>query len=202
MWTEADIAQSLDGHFWTTRFTDAGSLAVVDLLKKKGPDPHSREEAGNPAPWTDAELKFLASMKRAGRNSVFISTSLGRSYTAVNQMWAKRDEWASRIFAQRQVEPTMREIAATVCHVWKIGLLDLISERRATPLPEARQVFYWICKNYTLRSYSQIGAFARRDHSTVIHGVQKIDQQMDKYRPKVEACLAALDLEFKTEKAA
>lgn len=202
MWTEADIARSLEGHFWACRFTDAGSLAVVDLLKKKEPDPHSREEAGNPAPWTDAELRILAAMKRAGRNTVTISMALGRSHTAVTQMWAKRDEWASRVFSTRQVEPTMREIAAAVCDVLKIGQIDMISERRATHFAEARQIFYWICKNYTSRPLTHIGKYARRDHSTVIHGIEKINQQMDKYRPKVEACLAALDLEFKTEKAA
>lgn len=202
MWTEVDIAQKLEGHFWSYRISDAGTPAIVDLLKKKDPEPHLRDDSGNAAPWIDAELRILTAMKKAGRNGLAISQALGRSQTAITQMWAKRDEWASKIFTTRQFEPTMREIAAVVCDVWKISHLDLISDRRATPLPEARQAFYWIAKNYTLRSYTQIGVFARRDHSTVIHGVQKIDQQMDKFQVRLEACLAALDLELKTERAA
>lgn len=202
MWSEADIARSLDGHFWTYRISEIGMASIVDMLAKDDPEVRDSDEGGNAPAWLDCDLKTLATMKRAGKSSLAISMALGRSQSAVNQMWAKRDEWASKIFVKRQVEPTMREIAATVCHVWKIGHLDLISDRRASPLAEARQVFYWICKNYTLRSYVQIGIFARRDHSTVIHGVQKIDQQIDRFRAKLEACLAELDLEFKTEKAA
>jgi hypothetical protein len=202
MWTEVDIAQELDGHFWTYRVSDAGKPAVVDILKKKEWNPQFREDGSTAAPWTDADIKILTLMKRAGQNSLVIAAALGRSHTAINQMWSKRDQWASRVFARREVEPTMREIASAVCDVWKIGELDLMSDRRTTPLAEARQVFYWICKNYTSRPTTQIGAFARRDHSTVIHGIQKIDQQISKFRPKLEACLVALDLEFKTEKAA
>ena len=200
MWSEADIARSLDGHFWTRIVSEQGTASVVNLLEPKKVEERNVKQAAEP--WTDAELRLLASMKRAGHNYVFIASNLRRSYTAVSQMWAHRRRWMFRVFSTRQGEPTMREIASAVCSVWKIGQLDLLSERRTPALAEARQAFYWIAKNYTQRSYTQIGGFAKRDHSTVIHGVQKIGEQMERFKPLLEACLAELDLEFKTEKAA
>lgn len=200
MWSEADIARSLEGHFWTRVVSEIGTASVVDVLEPKKVEKRSAKPRLHS--WTEPEMRILASMKRAGHTCAAISAALNRSEPAINQMWYLRRRWMYRVLNERPGDPTMREIATAVCGVCKIGILDFLSDRRVPALAEARQVFYWIAKNYTARSFPQIGGFAKRDHSTVIHGVEKIDQQMDKFKPLLVACLDELGLEFKTERAA
>lgn len=200
MWSEADIARNLDGHFWTRVVSEIGTATVVDILEPLKVE--KRPAKPRVQPWTEPEMRILASMKRAGQTCGTIASALNRSETAINQMWALRRRWMYRVLNERPGDPTMREIATAVCNVCKIGILDFLSDRRVPALAEARQVFYWIAKNYTARSFPQIGSFAKRDHSTVIHGVDKINQQIDKFKPLLLACLDELGLEFKTEVAA
>jgi chromosomal replication initiator protein len=52
---------------------------------------------------------------------------------------------------------------------------DLTSKSRSRPLVWARQVAQWLTRELTDWSYPAIGrAFGGRDHTTVMHGVEKI----------------------------
>ena len=56
---------------------------------------------------------------------------------------------------------------------------DILSQRRQNKITMPRQVAYWLSKTTTLMSYSQIGRrFGPRDHTTIMHGVQKIERMM------------------------
>ena len=53
----------------------------------------------------------------------------------------------------------------------------LIPDRGRRELVRARQVAMYLCKHLTTRSLPEIGRkFGGRDHTTVLHGVNKIEQ--------------------------
>lgn len=71
--------------------------------------------------------------------------------------------------------PKVAMIKKMICSYYDITWNELISPRRSNRLVHARQVAYFIIKNHTTLSYPQIGRkFGGRDHTTVLHGVNKI----------------------------
>ena len=68
----------------------------------------------------------------------------------------------------------IQQVVADFCN---IRLADLVGPRRTKELAEARQVAMWLAKQMTSKSYPDIGrAFGGRDHTTVIHAVEKIEK--------------------------
>jgi len=61
---------------------------------------------------------------------------------------------------------------------------DLVSPSRSRPLTTARHVAMYILRECTAMSYVRIGElFGGRDHTTVLHGVTKIDKNMRDREP-------------------
>ncbi|MEH6699515.1 MAG: chromosomal replication initiator protein DnaA [Brevundimonas sp.] len=71
---------------------------------------------------------------------------------------------------------TVDEIQKTVSEHFNLKQADLLSERRTRAVARPRQIAMYLCKQHTTRSYPDIGRrFGGRDHTTVLHGVRKID---------------------------
>jgi chromosomal replication initiator protein len=74
---------------------------------------------------------------------------------------------------------TVDEIQKTVADHFNLKQADLLSERRTRAVARPRQIAMWLCKQHTTRSYPDIGRrFGGRDHTTVLHGVRKIEELM------------------------
>lgn len=74
---------------------------------------------------------------------------------------------------------TVDEIQKTVAEHFSLKQADLLSERRTRAVARPRQIAMYLCKQHTTRSYPDIGRrFGGRDHTTVLHGVKKIDELM------------------------
>ncbi len=72
---------------------------------------------------------------------------------------------------------SLDDIQQVVAEFCNIRLADLVGPRRTKELAEARQVAMWLAKQMTSKSYPDIGrAFGGRDHTTVIHAVEKIEK--------------------------
>ena len=73
--------------------------------------------------------------------------------------------------------PTLRYIASCVSTTFQVPYSTLIeSRRRHATETRARQIAYYIAYRFTHRSLPEIGRFfAGRDHTTVLHGVRKIN---------------------------
>ena len=72
---------------------------------------------------------------------------------------------------------TMDEIQRRVADRYNLRLADLIGPRRARAIARPRQIAMWLCKRLTTRSLPEIGRqFGGRDHTTVMHGVRRIDE--------------------------
>lgn len=198
MWTEKAISEDLGSSFWQMQISYEGKLRVVDLNSAIRPPTNA------PAPrWTQDELEQLVLMKRRGFSNLEISAELNRDMNGISQKWSQRDKWKDGVFIPRSEVLTMADITRAVCNVFGVNKIDFASERRAKKVTEARQVFYWIARNYTPCSLPRIGDTAGgKDHSTVIYGIAKVDEQMDRFRSAIELCLFDLGLTEKTSVAA
>ncbi|MEX1234559.1 MAG: chromosomal replication initiator protein DnaA [Roseovarius sp.] len=77
--------------------------------------------------------------------------------------------------SERQV--TIEEIQRQVSDHYNIRLSDLIGPKRVRVFARPRQVAMYLSKHMTSRSLPEIGRrFGGRDHTTVMHGVRRIDE--------------------------
>ena len=54
-----------------------------------------------------------------------------------------------------------------------------MSKKRNSELVQARQIVMYLCRDLTAESLSGIGKFlGKKDHTTVIHGVNKISEEI------------------------
>ena len=75
---------------------------------------------------------------------------------------------------------TIEEIQKRVAEHFNIRVADMHSARRSRAIARPRQVAMYLAKQFTESSLKVIGKhFGGRDHSTVIHGVQSVNDMMD-----------------------
>jgi chromosomal replication initiation ATPase DnaA len=93
----------------------------------------------------------------------------------------------------------MEDLIRIVIKVTGIPKVELLSNRRQKPICEARQLFYWLARKYTIASLPSIGRrCGLKDHSTIAHGVKKIDQSLkefgrdSKWQARIDACLVEM----------
>jgi chromosomal replication initiator protein len=76
---------------------------------------------------------------------------------------------------------TVEEIQRKVSDHYNIRLSDLIGPKRVRTFARPRQVAMYLSKTMTARSLPEIGRrFGGRDHTTVMHGVRRIEDLMQK----------------------
>ena len=72
---------------------------------------------------------------------------------------------------------TIEEIQRKVAEHYNIRLSDMIGPKRVRTLARPRQVAMYLSKELTARSLPEIGRrFGGRDHTTIIHGVRKVEE--------------------------
>jgi len=105
-------------------------------------------------------------------------------------------------FARHVLQNILREKASTitiesiqkaVCDYFHIRPADLRSKRRTRTIALPRQVAMYLCRRFTEASFPVIGdRFGGRDHSTVIHATQVVDQRA-KEDPSFRATIERLE---------
>ncbi len=74
---------------------------------------------------------------------------------------------------------TIEEIQRKVAEHYNIRLSDMIGPKRVRNIARPRQIAMYLAKQLTLRSLPEIGRrFGGRDHTTIMHGVRKIEELM------------------------
>jgi len=72
---------------------------------------------------------------------------------------------------------TVEEIQRKVADHYNVRLSDLIGPKRVRTIARPRQVAMFLAKQLTTRSLPDIGRrFGGRDHTTIMHGVRKIEE--------------------------
>jgi len=90
--------------------------------------------------------------------------------------------------------PEMRTVQRVVARQFGVNIVELLSQRRTRDIAFPRQVAMYLCKHLTFRSLPEIGRyFGGKDHTTVLHGVRKIEA--------MRQCDPALDETIKTLEA-
>jgi chromosomal replication initiator protein len=78
------------------------------------------------------------------------------------------------------MEISVKSLAKAVSDYFKIDLEQLKSKRKTAELVRARQIAMYLCREYTSNSLKSIGEeFGGRDHSTVIHAITTIENNLE-----------------------
>jgi len=71
--------------------------------------------------------------------------------------------------------PKLRDIAQAVAEFYGVTVLDLVANRKTARVLRPRQVFCYLARMITFKSFPDIGRYlGGRDHSTVIHSFNRI----------------------------
>lgn len=74
---------------------------------------------------------------------------------------------------------TIEEIQRKVAEHYNVRLSDMIGPKRLRTIARPRQVAMYLSKQLTTRSLPEIGRrFGGRDHTTIMHGIRKIEELM------------------------
>ncbi len=79
----------------------------------------------------------------------------------------------------RDALPTVDAVKRVVCRHFGISHKEIMSSRRMQKVVRPRQIAMYLCREKTTRSTPDIGRmFGGRDHTTVLHAIQKITELM------------------------
>lgn len=80
------------------------------------------------------------------------------------------------------------KIQKIVADYFKISIDDLKSKKRNASIAFPRQIAMYLCRKHTDESFPKIGIeFGGKDHSTVMHSCEKIEQEMKKDKNLADA---------------
>ena len=83
------------------------------------------------------------------------------------------------------------EMVRIVANYFSVSEMELLGARRTKNITEARHVLYWLCRELTPYSLPEIGRrLDGRDHTTILHGIRKIDDMIRNGHPITEKCYA------------
>lgn len=91
--------------------------------------------------------------------------------------------------------PTIERIQRAVAAAFGIPLVDLLSDRRDAATAHARQVAMLLARELTFHSTIVVGRHFRRDHTTVIAGVNAVRARIAR-DPRLAATCARLAAEL------
>ena len=87
-------------------------------------------------------------------------------------------------------EVTAELIINTVAEHFNIPVQDINGSKRNSEIVQPRQIVMYLCRNMTNMSFNSIGdALGKRDHSTVIYGINKVGddiKQFDEFRRTID----------------
>ncbi len=95
------------------------------------------------------------------------------------------------------VKNNIQKIQQVVAEYYNITVEDLKSKKRKADIAFPRQVAIYLCRTLTDESFPKIGIqFGGRDHSTVMHSVDKIDNEL-KTNPQFKGVIDTLKSKIK-----
>ncbi|MEL6618501.1 MAG: chromosomal replication initiator protein DnaA [Pseudomonadota bacterium] len=128
----------------------------------------------------DGVLEFLA--LRISTNVRVLEGALTRLFAFASLVGRKIDmdltqDCLSDVLRASERKITVEEIQRKVSEHYNIRLSDMIGPKRLRSYARPRQVAMYLSKHMTSRSLPEIGRrFGGRDHTTVMHGVKRIEE--------------------------
>ena len=88
-------------------------------------------------------------------------------------------EYLTDIFSVRDIDISCESIKKAVCKKYNIKIADIESKKRNREFSHPRQIAMYLCRELTDLSLPKIGKlFGNRHYSTVIHAIEKIEEQL------------------------
>ena len=128
----------------------------------------------------DGVLEFLA--QRISTNVRVLEGALTRLFAFASLVGRPIDmeltqDCLADVLRASERKITIEEIQRQVSDYYNIRLSDIIGPKRVRNFARPRQVAMYLCKQLTSRSLPEIGRrFGGRDHTTVMHGVRRIEE--------------------------
>jgi chromosomal replication initiator protein len=128
----------------------------------------------------DSVLEFLA--HRISTNVRVLEGALTRLYAFASLVGTEitpemAQDCLADILKTFDRKVSIEEIQRQVSEHYNIRLSDMIGPKRVRSFARPRQVAMFLCKQMTSRSLPEIGRrFGGRDHTTVMHGVKRIEE--------------------------
>lgn len=92
------------------------------------------------------------------------------------------EEAIANVIAHRDKVISPEYIKSTVAKFFNISVEDLDSSKRSNEIAYPRQIAMYFCRELAKLQYKSIGnSFGKRDHSTVMHACNKIDQELKQH---------------------
>lgn len=183
--------------------TSAQPLSVLPLIPKLASRLRGGISLRIEAPGVETRRAIL-DLKEHTKGMQFSSEALDRlaerSYLAgisVYEMLTNRRqlEWLRRTSEQNEVTVwdvdrffekktehgtlTIAAIAKTTAKYYGVRLSDLRSKSRRATLVAIRDVVYYLTRKMTQKTFAEIGEyFGGRDHTTILHGYQQVEQRL------------------------
>jgi len=83
--------------------------------------------------------------------------------------------------------PTVNDIIEVVAKKYSVPVSEIIRQNRKANIASVRMIAMYMARKLTSESYPEIGSRFFRNHSTIIHGVERVRKSMNE------------DFEFKAE---
>lgn len=128
----------------------------------------------------DGVLEFLA--HRISTNVRVLEGALTRLFAFASLVGREitmdlTQDCLSDVLRASERKVSVEEIQRRVAEHYNIRLSELIGPKRVRIFARPRQVAMYLCKQLTSRSLPEIGRrFGGRDHTTVMHGVKRIEE--------------------------
>ncbi len=128
----------------------------------------------------DGVLEFLA--QRISTNVRVLEGALTRLFAFASLVGRPIDmeltqDCLADVLRASERKITVEEIQRKVSDYYNIRLSDIVGPKRLRSYARPRQVAMYLCKQLTSRSLPEIGRrFGGRDHTTVMHGVRRIEE--------------------------
>lgn len=90
----------------------------------------------------------------------------------------------------RTPEPSLEELLEAVALLTHIPRKELMGRRRWASYCRARHIFFHAARRLTSHKMETIGTFMGRDHSTVSHGCQMVDEDPQRFEPELSRVMA------------
>ncbi len=86
----------------------------------------------------------------------------------------------NKVIEENEKKPiTLDSIQEVVCEKYNLEMKDMSSKTRAKQIAYPRQIAMYLCRQLTDLSLIKIADSFNRDHSTIMHGVDKITKDID-----------------------
>ncbi len=128
----------------------------------------------------DGVLEFLA--HRISTNVRVLEGALTRLFAFASLVGREitmdlTQDCLSDVLRASERKVSVEEIQRKVAEHYNIRLSEMIGPKRVRTFARPRQVAMYLCKQLTSRSLPEIGRrFGGRDHTTVMHGVKRIEE--------------------------